>query len=125
MVYLVAKSEKADEASNVSDIIFFIVIIFGRFVLCYQTVACPVLSVCPVCDIGVLRPKGWMDQDETWHTDRPRPWPQCVTWGLRYPSPKGAQSPSLFSTRICCGQMARRINMPLVMEVGLGQATLC
>ena len=32
-----------------------------RFALCYQTV---VLSV---CDIGVLWPNGWMDQDETWH----------------------------------------------------------
>ena len=44
--------------------------IFGRpfvklFALCYRTV---VLSVCPVltvCDIGVLWPNGWMDQDET------------------------------------------------------------
>jgi len=26
--------------------------------------SCP---VCPVCDVGVLWPKGWMDQDETWH----------------------------------------------------------
>jgi len=25
-----------------------------------------VLSVCPVGDVGVLRPNGWMDQDETW-----------------------------------------------------------
>jgi len=32
-----------------------------RFALCYQTVVCPVLSV---CDVGVLWPNGWMDQDE-------------------------------------------------------------
>jgi len=25
------------------------------------------LSVCPVCDVGVLCPNGYMDQDETWH----------------------------------------------------------
>jgi len=31
------------------------------------------LSVCPVCDLGVLWPKSWMDQDETWHGGRPQP----------------------------------------------------
>jgi len=30
--------------------------------LCYQTVVHPVLSV---CDVGVLWPNGWMDQDAT------------------------------------------------------------
>jgi len=24
----------------------------------------PILSVCPVCDVGVLWPNGWVDQDE-------------------------------------------------------------
>ena len=33
---------------------------------------CPVLF-CPVCDVGVLWPNGWMRQDETWHAGRPRP----------------------------------------------------
>ena len=47
-----------------------------RFALCYQTV---VLSVCPVCGVGVLWPNGWMDQDETWHGGRPRPRPHCVS----------------------------------------------
>ena len=46
-----------------------------------QTVL-PMLSdrclCCPVCDVGVLWPNGWMDQDEAWHAGRPRPWPQCV-----------------------------------------------
>ena len=35
-----------------------------------------VLSVClscPVCDVGVLWPNGWMDQYETWQAVRPRP----------------------------------------------------
>jgi len=39
------------------------------------------LSVCPVCDDGVLWPNGWMDQDETWHDGRPRPRPHCVRLG--------------------------------------------
>jgi len=33
-----------------------------RFALCYQTVVLHVLSV---CDVGVLWPNGWMDQDAT------------------------------------------------------------
>jgi len=36
------------------------------------------LSVCPVCNVGVLWPNGWMDQDETGHAGRRRPWPHCV-----------------------------------------------
>jgi len=34
-----------------------------------------------------------MDQDETWHAGRPRPWPHSVRWGPSFPSPKGAQPP--------------------------------
>jgi len=72
--------------------------IFGRpfvklFALCYRTV---VLSVCPVltvCDIGVLWPNGWMDQNETWHGGRPRPRPHCVRWGPSSPPQKG-QTPN-------------------------------
>ena len=46
---------------------------------------------CPVCDVGVLWPNGWMDEDETWHGGRPWPRPNCVRWG---PSSKGAQPPN-------------------------------
>jgi len=50
---------------------------------------------CPIClcdrDVGVLWPKGWMDQDKTWHGGRPRPWPQCIRWRPSSPRPKGAQ----------------------------------
>jgi len=35
-----------------------------RFALCYRTVDLPV-SVLSVCDVGVLWPNGWMDEDET------------------------------------------------------------
>ena len=71
-------------------------LVFGRpfvkrFALCYRTV---VLSVCPLCNVGVLRSNGWIDQHETWHAGRPRPWPQCVRWGPSSPSPKGAQPPN-------------------------------
>jgi len=52
------------------------------------------LPVCPVCDVGVLWPNGWMDQHATWYGGRPPPWPHCVRWGPR--SPKGAQQPPIF-----------------------------
>jgi len=48
-----------------------------------------VLSVCPVCNVGALRPNGWTDQDETWYGGRTRPWPHCVTWRPSSPSPNG------------------------------------
>ena len=74
-------------------------VVFGRpfvkrFAVCYQTVVS--LSCLSVCNVGVLCPNGWMDQDETWHADRPRPWPHCVTWGPSFPSPKAAQPCPVF-----------------------------
>jgi len=50
---------------------------------------------CHVCDVGVLWPNGWMDQDETWQAGRPQPWPYCVRWGPSSPSLKAAQPPNL------------------------------
>jgi len=76
-------------------------------------------SVCPICDVGVLSPNGWMDHDETWHGGRPRPRPHCVRWRPSSPSPKGAQ-PSQFLVHVSCGQMAEWIKMPLGRIVGLG-----
>ena len=72
-----------------------------RFALCYQTVIC--LSV---CDVGVLWPNGWMDQDETWHAGRPRPWPHSghiVLDGDPAPPAKGVQQPPLFLAHVYCG----------------------
>ena len=102
--------------------------IFGRpfvkrFALySYRSVVCPVclscLSCLSVCDVGVLWPIGWTDQDESWHAGRPRPWPHCVRWGLTFSSPKGAQSPQ-FSAHACCGQTAAWIKMPLGTTVDL------
>jgi len=39
-----------------------------RFELCYRSIVLSILSVClSVCDVRVLWPNGWTDQDETWH----------------------------------------------------------
>jgi len=37
-----------------------------------------------------------MDQDETWHAGRPRPWSLSVRWGPSFPSPERGQSPPIF-----------------------------
>jgi len=74
------------------------------------------LSVPSVCNVGVLWPNGWMNQDETWQAGRPWPWLHCARWGLSSPPLKG-QSPQ-FSAHIYCGQTAGWIKMPLgIMEV--------
>jgi len=55
------------------------------------------LSVClSVCNVGVLWPNGWTDQDETRHAGRPRPSPHCIRCGASSPSPKGARPPPIF-----------------------------
>jgi len=86
-----------------------------------KTVRPMLLDHCPVslsvCDVGVLWPDGWMDQDETWHEGRPRPWQHSVRWGPNSP-PRSGHSPQ-FSAHTCCGQMAGWINVPLGRELGL------
>jgi len=89
------------------------------------------LSVCPVClsvcNVGALWPNGWMDEDETWHADRPIDLGpghvHCVRLGLGA-VPQGGCAPKghnpQFSAHICCGQMTAWIKLPLSMEVGLG-----
>ena len=58
---------------------------------CQSVLSC---SVClSVCNVGVLWPNGWTDQDETWHACRPRPWPHCVKWGHSSPPQKGGGAP--------------------------------
>ena len=58
------------------------------------------LSVLSVCNVGVLWPSGWMDQDETWHAGRPRPWPHCVRRGPSTPARKGHSAPSFWPMSI-------------------------
>ena len=66
-----------------------------RFALCYQTVVC--LSVCPVCNVGVLWPNGWMDQDKTWLAGRPCPWPhRAVRWEPSSTPQRGIAPPPIF-----------------------------
>ena len=55
--------------------------VFGRPFVKWSPYAIGLLSVLSVCDVGVLWPNDWMDQDTTWHGGRPRPWPYCVRWG--------------------------------------------
>jgi len=76
------------------------------------------LSVCPVCNVGVLWPNGWTDQDETWQAGRPRLWPYCVRCDPG-PPPQRGTAPQ-FSAHVYCGQTAAWIKMPLDMKVGLG-----
>jgi len=76
------------------------------------------LSVLSVCDVGVLWPNSWMDQDETCHTGRPRPWPHCVRWGPSSPPQKdGGAPPHNF---LPMSIVAKWIKIVLGMEVGLG-----
>jgi len=93
-------------------------------------VRCPVLSV---CDVGALWPNGWTDQDETWHADRPQPWPHCVRWGSISPTERGTATPTfeIYGRRLClrpynprsmstyCSQTAVWVKMKLGMEAGL------
>jgi len=78
------------------------------------------MSVCPVCNVGVLWPNGWMDQDETWRAARSRPWPHCVRWGPSSPPQRGTAHSPQFAAHICCGQVAGWIKIPRGMEVDLG-----
>jgi len=70
-----------------------------------------VLSAClslhlSVCNVGVLWPNGWMDQDETCHGDPGH----IVLDGTQLPQRGTA---SQFSAHVRCGQTAGWIMMPL------------
>jgi len=73
--------------------------------------------VCLSCNVGVLWPNGWMDQNATWQAygDRHRPTPHCVRWR---PSSRGTAPPPI-SAHVYCGKAAGWIKMPLGMQVGL------
>ena len=53
------------------------------------------LSLLSVCNVGVLWPNGWMDQDATCYGDRPRPRRHYVRWGPGSPT-EWAQQPPTF-----------------------------
>jgi len=100
-----------------------------RFALCYRTI---VHLSCPVCDIGVLWPSGWMDQDATWYGSRRQPRPHCVTWGRSSPergtsqpsSPKRYTAPNFWPVSI----VTKRLDWSrcrLLWRWASAQATLC
>ena len=52
--------------------------------------------LCPVCNVGVLWPNSWMDQNATWYRGRggrPRPRRHCVRWGPSSPTERGTATP--------------------------------
>ena len=62
----------------------------------------------------LLWPNGWMDHDATWYEGYPQAEQHCVICGPSS-NPKGHSCP--FSARVCCGQTAGWIKMPLGMKV--------
>ena len=69
--------------------------------------SCPSVCLsCHVCNVGVLWPKGWMDEDVTWYGGRPRPRtrPHCVRWGFSSPHRKEHSSPPIFSANFAPAQ---------------------
>jgi len=57
------------------------------------------LTCLSLCNVGVLRPNGWMDQDATWYGDRPRPAGDILLdedWGpSSTPTKRGTAAPPL------------------------------
>jgi len=89
-----------------------------RFPVPYAIGPLSCLSVLSVCDVGLLWPNGWMDQNEPWHGGRPQPWPYCVRWGMGTQLSQKGHSPQ-FLAHVRCGQTAGWINMLLGTVVGL------
>ena len=82
------------------------------------------LSVLSVCNVGVLWPNGWTDQDETWHAGRPRLWPHYVRWGPSSPKRGTCSCPQIFGSSIT----AKRLDAwgcDLVRRYASAQTTLC
>ena len=49
---------------------------------------------CSVCDVGVLWPIGWMDQDATWYGGRPLPRQHFLDGNPVPPMERGTAAPS-------------------------------
>ena len=78
---------------------------------------CPVcLSVLSVCDVGVLWPNGWIDQDETWYGGRP--WHGHTELDGDPAPPEKRHSPH-FSAHVYCGQTAGWMKTPLGTDVDI------
>jgi len=60
---------------------------------------CP---VCSACNVGVLRPNGWTDQDTTWYGGRPRPRGHALWYASSPPTERGTAAPT-FSAHVYFG----------------------
>ena len=54
------------------------------------------LSVCPVCNVGVLWPNSWMDQNVTWYGGRRRPRHIVLDGDPSLPTERGTAAPPPF-----------------------------
>jgi len=59
----------------------------------------------PIFSLCLLWPNDWIDPDATWCEGRPRPRPNCVTWGHSSP-PKGPQ----LLADVYCGQTVAHLS---------------
>jgi len=86
---------------------------------------CP---VCPLCNVDMLWPNGWKDQNETWHAGRPRPrLPRvsCYMGTLQHLHGEGHSSPRPLPRFTDVGlcllcKTAGWIRIPLGATIGLG-----
>jgi len=91
----------------------------------YATRPLSVCLSCPVCNVGVLWPNGWTDQDVglTWRAGSLGPDHSVLDRDPGPPPPKG-HSPLQFSAHICSGEIARWIKMPLDRKVDLDSSDI-
>jgi len=62
------------------------------------------LSVCLSCNVGVLWPNSWMDQDATWCGGGPQPRRHCVRWEPSSPTERDMKPPSRFLDHFALAQ---------------------
>jgi len=72
---------------------------------------------CPLCDVGVLWPNGWMDTMPL-GTEVGSARQHYVRWGPSSSTERATAVPH-FSAHVYCGQTAGRIEMPLGTVIGL------
>jgi len=68
---------------------------------------CP---ACPFCNISVLWPDVWMDQDATWYRGRPRLRQHFVRMGPSSPPMERDTVAARFSAHVYCGQMVAHLS---------------
>jgi len=68
-----------------------------------------VFKTVPLCDVDVLWPNGWMDQDTTWYGGRPRPRGHCLRWGPSSPTERNTAAPH-FLAHVYCGQTVAHLS---------------